>query len=119
MLGTAEAGPKFAGVGEGAQFALLAGEEIEFDNARAVGGIGEREAQNSGVIFGLLETICRLAIRRLGLDHGENEIAGVAEKVIGTFARAATGATGIGDNAAIRETPLLGNRVRVGVPPGR
>jgi len=44
----------------------------------AVGGVGELEAQDLGVVFGLLETVARQPVRGLGLDHGDHRVAGVA-----------------------------------------
>jgi hypothetical protein len=38
-----------------------------FNDAAAVGGVGELEAENLGIVFGLLEAVARILIDRLSL----------------------------------------------------
>ena len=85
FLARPQARPKFGGRGKGFDEPLDAGDEVEFDDFLAVGGVGEFQAEDFGVFFGLLEAIGGLFVFRLGLDDGDGKIAGVAEQVIGAF----------------------------------
>jgi hypothetical protein len=71
FFGGAEALPEFGGSGDFGEFAFLAGDEIEFDEGLAVGGVGELEAEHGRVFFGLLETVAGFFVNGFGFDNGE------------------------------------------------
>ena len=75
--------PEFGRGWEGVDLPFDAGEEIKLDDLLAVGGVGELQVEDFGVFLGLLEPFARRLVAGLGLDHGDGEIAGVAEPVIG------------------------------------
>ena len=100
------------------ELALATGQEIELDDGGAVGGVGEGEAQDGGVLLGLLEAIGWVFVIGFGLDYGEQEVPGVAEQVISAFPWATPGGLALGDNAASREVALFGDGVWIVIPAG-
>ena len=118
LLARLPALPELLGRGEGDQQPFLPGEVVELDDAVAVGGIGELEAQDLGVVLGLLQPLARRLVLGLGLDHGDGEVAGVAQEVVGPLLRAAADLLADDDDAAVGEGLLLGEGVRLVVPAG-
>ena len=57
FLGLTPAGKEFVGRGVAVDLALQAGGEIELDDAEAVSGVGELEAEDFGVFLGLLHAL--------------------------------------------------------------
>jgi len=84
----------------------------------AIGGIGEFEAEDLGVLFGLLETVARAGVGRLGLDDRDGHVRPIAEDVVGPLARAAAATLAGDDDTAIGEGDLLVEAVGFRVPPG-
>src|ERR1035438_8657375 len=118
LLALAVAGPEVIPGWELGELVFVTGEEIELNDAGAVGGVGEGEAQDGSVLLGLLEAIGRVFVISFGLDHREREIPGVAEQIIGAFPWATAGGLAMGDNAAVREVTLLGDGVWIVIPAG-
>jgi len=83
----------------------------------AIGGIGEFEAEDLGVLFGLLETVARAGVGRLGLDDRDGHVRPIAEDVVGPLPRTAAAPLAGDDDTAIGEGDLLVEPVRLGVPP--
>lgn len=83
-----------------------------------VGGEGELQTENFGVVLSLLDSRTNRIGVRLRLDDAEREIAAVTQEVIGKLPRPAPD-PGPGDgDAAISEIRLLGELVGRGVPAG-
>ena len=99
--------PKFSRGWEGVDLPFDAGEEIKLDDLLAVGGVGEFQVEDFGVFLGLLEPVARRLVAGLGLDHGDGEIAGVAEPVIGPFLFQPPNLLRGGHDPPIREGMLL------------
>lgn len=119
LILAAQPGPQFGRRGEGFNRALDARDEVEFDDFLAVGGVGELEAEDFGVVLGLLQTIGGFLVFRLGLGDGDGKIAGVTQEVVGALAFFAVGLGAAHDDAPVGEAALLGNGVRVRVPASR
>jgi hypothetical protein len=64
LLAGREALPQVDGCREGGQLGLETRDVVELDDALTVGGVGELEAQDLGVVLGLLKALAR------GLDSG-------------------------------------------------
>jgi hypothetical protein len=108
--------PQFGGRGKGFNEPLDAGDEVEFDDFLAIGGVGEFELQDFGVVLRLLQTVGGFFVFGLGLGDGDGKIAGVTEQVICAFALFTLSLAAAHDDPAIGETALLGDGMRVGVP---
>jgi hypothetical protein len=109
--------PEFSGRRERIDQQFLAGEEIELDDLVAIGGEGEFQVQDLGVVFRLLQPLTRRLLIRLGLDDRDREVAGEPQQVIGPFLRLSADLVARQDNPAIGERFLLADRL-VG-PAGR
>ena len=98
--------------------ALGAGGVVDLNDPVAVGGIGELEAEDLGVLFGLLHArFCRQP-QLLRFHDGQWIVAPVVQKVIGTFLLATAHAAAGDDDAAIGEGALLADHVRRAAPSG-
>ncbi len=92
---------------------------VEFDDLMPVRRIGELHAQHLGILLCLLQPVGRRFVNRFRLDHSEWEIASVAQQVVDPLRRLTNEALSDRDDAAVRDGPLFGDRMRVVVPPGR
>ena len=97
---------------------LPPGEVIELDDLRAVGRVGEFQAEHLRVIFRLLQPVCSGLVAHLGLDDGEGKIARVAKKKVHALRRLADEPFSDRNNAAVRDGTLLRNRMRLILPAG-
>jgi uncharacterized membrane protein YedE/YeeE len=61
---------------------LAAGEVIELNDFRAVGGIGEFEAEHFGILLRLLEAVVGVLVGGFGFDDGEGKIAAEEEDLV-------------------------------------
>ena len=104
---------------EGRQLSLEPGRVIELDHAVAVGRVGELEAEDLGIVLGLLQALARGLVLGLGLDHGNGDVGGVAEDVVGALAWAAARLLAGHDDAPVGERALRVDAVRFVLPPGR
>ncbi len=75
-------GEQLGGCREGRKLGLASGQEIEFDDPVAVGGIRELEAEDFGIVLRLLQTCARRIGFRFGLDHRDQEVTGIAEQIV-------------------------------------
>ena len=73
------------------------------DDAVALCGIRELEAQNLGIVFGLLEAVARALVYGLCLDNRNGEIAAIAEEVVRPLLRSPMHFIACNDNPAIGE----------------
>ncbi len=99
--------PEFVGRGEGFEVVVLAGEEVVLDDPVAVGGVGEFESEDLGVLLGLLEAVAGFLIDGLCLHDRQGKVAAILQEVVGPLLRAA-GRFFSGDHdAAVGEALLL------------
>jgi hypothetical protein len=70
--------PQLVRRGEGVEEPLPALEVVELDDLRPVGGVGEFDPQDFGVVLRLLHPRSRRFADPLRLDNGEGEVAAVA-----------------------------------------
>ena len=110
--------PEFGRCGEAIHLALGADGVVDLDDTVAVGGIGELEAENLGVLSGLLHPGFRRQPQFLGLHDGQWIVAPVVQQVVRTFLPATAHATAGDDDAAIGEGALLADHVRRAAPSG-
>ncbi len=94
------------------------GKEVYPADVGAVGGIGELEAEDLGVVLRLLETVASGFAIGLGLDDGEGEVASVAEKEIGELLLEPARNARRDDDPAIGERGLFAVRTGKRVPSG-
>lgn len=78
MLGITQTLPELVRFGKGGALAFHAGGVVELDDLGAVGGVGEFEAENLGVVLGLLQTLSGVFVARLGFDHRNGKVGPVA-----------------------------------------
>ena len=90
-------------------------QEVELDDFRAVGGVGELEVQGLGVVLRLLEPFACRPVTCLRLDDGDGEVSGVAEPVVRPFLLPPPNSPRVGDDPPVRERVLLVDLV-VGPP---
>lgn len=55
------------------------------DDAAAVRGISELEAEYLGILFGLLQAVARIPVDGFGLDHRYGKVAPVPQEVVGAL----------------------------------
>src|SRR5882724_4423801 len=79
----------------------------------AVGGIGELESEDLGVLFGLLQTVARILVDGLCLYNREREVAPVFEEIVGSFLGASGWFVARNNDTAIRKAPLFADLVVV------
>lgn len=111
--------PQVVGLGEGGDGAFDAGRVVELDDLGAVRRVGELQAQDLGVLLGLLHTVAREPVVGLGLDHGDREVRAVAQQVVRALLRATPRLATGEEDAAVGEGPLLVDHVGRVVPPRR
>ena len=119
LLVALQALPEVGGRGEGVELGLKAGRVVELDDAVAVGRVGELEAEDLGVVLGLLEALARRLVLGLGLDHGDGDVGGVAEDVVGALAGATACLLAGDDDASVGEGALRVDPVGLVLPAGR
>lgn len=73
----------------------------------AVGGVGEFEIQDLGVVLRLLQALARRSVLGLGLDDRDGEIAGEPQQVIGPLLLASADPISDDDDAAVGERLLF------------
>lgn len=64
---------------------VTAGQEIVLDDSVAVRGVRELQSQYLGVFLRLLESVSRLVVYRLRLNHRDWEIAAITRQIVQTF----------------------------------
>jgi hypothetical protein len=104
-----EAVPEIFGGREACQGGFLAFEEVELDDALAVGGIGELEVEHPGVFLGLLQAGGGGFVQGLGLDDGQHGAGLVAEEIVRAFGGFPPDLGARDHDAAIGEGTLLEN----------
>ena len=72
-----------------------------------VGRVGEPEAENLRVLFGLLKPVAGFLVSGLGFYNSDGEIASVAQKVIGALLRATADFAASDDDAPVSEGLLF------------
>lgn len=110
--------PEFINCGKPFDFILLGREEVVFDNVRAVGGVREPQAQNRGVILGLLKSVTCRAFVGLGFDHRQSDVPSVSEQEVGDLFLQPSRLAAGGDDPAIGERRLLVVEMLVAIPAG-
>ena len=108
-----QASPKLIRRREVVEIGIFAGQKIVFDDAMAVGGIGELESKDLGILFGLLESVPRMVVDGLCLYNREREVAPVFEEVVGSFLGASCWFVARNHDTAICEAPLFTDLVVV------
>ena len=88
-------------------FALKSGDVIEFDDGLPVGGIGEFDLQDVGVVFGLLQPCGGRFVFGFCLDYGNGKVASVAQDAIGALAGTPSRCAAVNNDASVRESALL------------
>lgn len=83
------------------------------DNTVAARRVGELEAKDDRVVFGLLEAVAGLFVGSLCLYKCDGEITSVAQKVIGALLRATGDFAANDDDPPVREGLLLADLVVV------
>ena len=73
----------------------------------AVGGVGEFQIQDLGVVLRLLQALARRSVLGLGLDDRDREVAGEPQQVIGPLLLASADPISYDDDAAIGERLLF------------
>jgi len=106
-----EASPEFLRSRKGAYLLLFANNEIELDNAVAVGRVGKVESQHLSVLFGLLEPIARQFIGGLGFHDGNREVTSVTQQIIGAFWVSPARLFSHRHDSSVREALLLADLV--------
>ena len=106
-----EAIPEFVRRGEGFEVVVFAGEEVVLDDPVAVGGVGEFEPQDLGVVLGLLEAVAGFLVDGLCFDDRKREVAAVLQEVVGTLLRTAGRFCSGDHDAAVGEALLLADLV--------
>src|SRR5437660_12532258 len=91
-------------------------EVVELDDLLAVRGVGELQAEQLGVVFGLLETVRGRLVISLGLNNGDGEIRAVSEEIVDSFTGTAHAFAANHNDSAVRERDLLTHLVRLVVP---
>ena len=77
------------------------------DDPVPVGGVGEAQLEELGIVHRLLQSVRKVPIPGLGLDHGDREVETVSKDIIRTLAGAARVAVADGDDPACREADLF------------
>jgi hypothetical protein len=85
VLRLPETVPKGGRRGEGFEVAILACKKVVFDDAVTVGGVSELEAQDFGVVLGLLDAVTGALVGGFGFDDGDGEVVAIAEEVVGAL----------------------------------
>jgi hypothetical protein len=80
---------------------------IELDDTVTVGGVGEGQPEDLGVLLSLLKPFGGMLVFGFGFDDGKREIAGIAQEVVGELALAAPRALAGDDDATVGEVVLL------------
>ena len=119
ILGGAQALPQLVRRGEGLQLAFLAGQVVELHDAGPVGGVGELEAEDAGVVLALLQPVAGQLVLGLGLDHRQRQVPRVAQQVIRPLTRTAVRLAPRKHDTPIGEGVLLGNGVGLRIPARR
>jgi len=95
---------------------LAPGEEVELEDLLPVGRVGELEPEHRRVVLRLLEAVGRQLVVGLGLDDRQWEVARVAQQVVDALGWPADEPLARRHDAPIGDRPLLGDRVRLGLP---
>ena len=62
--------------------ALDTGGVVKLDDLGAVGGVGKLQAEDLGVLLGLLQAVARLPVGGLGFDHRDREVVPIAQQIV-------------------------------------
>ena len=84
-----------------------------FDDAMAVGGVGELQAQNLGILLGLLEAGTGLLVFRLGFNNSNRKITPVPQQIVSTLLLLPGGSITRNDNTAVGEALLFADLIVV------
>ena len=82
----------------------------------AVGCVGSLQAEDFGVVLGLLEAFAGRRVCRLGLDDGNRSVGPVAQDIVSSLARTAATSSSHYDNTAVSERDLLVDAVGLRIP---
>ncbi len=107
--GAFEPGPKVGGRRQFGEGGFLALQEVELDDAFAVGGVGKLEVEHLRVFLGLLQAGGGRFVQRLGFDHGQHGAGWMAQKVIRALGSFAPNFVAGDHDAAIGEGALFEN----------
>jgi hypothetical protein len=94
-------------------------EIVDLDDLSTVGSVAVFEPEDFRIIAGLLHGISRGFVTGLRLDYGKREVPRVAQQVVDPLGRLADETLAHGNDAAIRDGALLGDRMRFVIPPCR
>ena len=107
LCGAGQAGEQFLRRGIAFHLALGAGGVVDLNDAVAVGGVGELETEDFGVLACLLNTGFSGQTNLLGFNHGQRVVAAVVQQVVGTFLLTAPHLAARDDDATVGEAALL------------
>jgi len=116
VLGLAKPLPEFSGAGKACNFLLLAGQEVILDDPVPVGRVGKLQPKYSRVVLCLLQPIPWGFVRSFRLNHADEKVAGVPQKIVRSLLRTATDRVSRDDDATVCEGLLFGERMRVVIP---
>jgi len=108
--------PQFGGRRKIAPQGFPAGKKVEFENLLAVGGVGEFEAENFGVVFGLLQAVGGRFVGGLCFNDCDRVICAIAQDVVGTLLPTALRLAADEDYSTIGERALFVDGVRRTLP---
>ena len=95
-----------------------ASEIVDFDDAPAVGGVSEFQAEGFGIVAGLLDAGFRRDADPLGFDDGQRQVASVVQQVVDLAACATANAFTGENDPPVREAVLFPDHARA-VEPSR
>ena len=108
--------PKFLRCRKPVQLSFKARKIVELDDACAIRGIGKLQAENVGIVPGLLQSVAGGFMLRFGFNHGNRKVSGIAQQIIGALLRTAFNSGASDHDTSISEGLLLGEGVRRDVP---
>jgi hypothetical protein len=85
------------------------GQIVELDDLAAVGGISKLQSKDFRVLLRLLQPVARRIGFRFCLDHGNREIAGIAQQIVGPFFLSAMNGSASNLDASIGKGHLFGD----------
>ena len=115
-VGIPQPAPELVGLWELRHHALGASGVVALDDLGAVGGVGELEAEDLGVVLGLLQAIAGRPEAGLRFHHRDGKIWPIAQQVVRPLLPAAPSLATGKDNPTVRERALLVHGVRGRVP---
>ena len=108
--------PKFVGRGKPVDLGFQAGEEVVLDDVGAVGGVGELQPENLGVILGLLKSVPGWTLVGLRLDDAQGDVPSVAKEEVRILLLQTARLAARDDDPAVGERGLFAVEVLAAVP---